>query len=334
MSELRPIGKRAVRRSSGVESELVREMIKAHTSMPSLTLAKMILAQHPGAFRDAETLRNRIRYWRGQHGDRKRAQVEGKRMIPRSYARPFESFRLCGPSRVLVMSDLHIPYHDERAVEAAVEYGRKARADVVLLNGDLWDCYQLSRYNPDPRERSTGEELRAVRDFFEWLRERLPKARIVYKLGNHELRWTFFLRYAAPRLLGIEEFDLPSVLHLGDCGVELVPATDEVMCGDHLHVLHGHEIGSRGGGVSPARGLYLAVGACALAGHWHRTSAHNEPVLGGGVVATYSDGCLCGLSPEYARINKWNLGFSLIELDNRGGFRVEQRRILPSGKVV
>jgi hypothetical protein len=83
--------------------------------------------------------------------------------------------------------------------------------------------------------------------------------------------------------------------------------------------------------VNPARWLYLRAQATALCGHFHRTSNHTETDMDGAPTATWSAGCLCGLTPKWLRYNKWNQGFAYIESDGYD-FRVENLRII-EGKV-
>jgi len=54
---------------------------------------------------------------------------------------------LTGERRVLILSDIHVPFHDVQAIEAAVEWGRREKGVTdVLINGDLCDFYQLSNF--------------------------------------------------------------------------------------------------------------------------------------------------------------------------------------------
>lgn len=48
----------------------------------------------------------------------------------------------------------------------------------------------------------------------------------------------------------------------------------------------------------------------------------------GKVVSTWTTGCLCGLHPEFARMNEWNHGFAYVTSDIDGAFTVENKRIV------
>jgi hypothetical protein len=99
-----------------------------------------------------------------------------------------------------------------------------------------------------------------------------------------------------------------------------------------LAVVHGHEF-KGGGGVNPARWLFLQAVSTAMCGHFHRTSEHHEQGLDRRLHGVWSVGCACFLYPRWYRNNKWNNGFALTDVSNDGSFRVTNRRILRDGTV-
>jgi len=245
----------------------------------------------------------------------------------------------CGPYDVdtagtwLVVSDMHLPYHDRVALELAVREAVRRRVVGVLLNGDVLDSHELSDHEKDPRAARYVAEVEAGRRLLVWLRSSLPRARLIYKEGNHEERLTRYVFNRAPALFGLEAVTLPELLGCVGLGVEWVSDRRVVRLGN-LNVIHGHEY--RGGvsaPVNPARGVYLKARSVVLCGHWHRTSEHHERNIRGKSEAAWSVGCVCQLSPRYAPLNNWNLGFAFVRVGRDGGFEVDNRRVL-SGKVV
>jgi len=236
-----------------------------------------------------------------------------------------------GPFRALVLSDLHIPYHDRRAVIAAIDYGLQRDANMVLLNGDIIDFYALSFWQKDPRKRDAAKEIKLLRKFIGIIRETFPDADLVYKLGNHEDRWERYLVDKAPELLGIPEFDIQQVLGLAD--KELIRNYEPIGLGD-LNVVHGHEYRfAISNPVNPARGLFLRAKAMALCGHFHQSSQHTERTVDGRNIATWSTGCLCDLHPAYRPINNWNHGFAFVTVHASGKFEVENKYVSNTGKI-
>lgn len=245
--------------------------------------------------------------------------------IPQSIAQPWEPVPLHA-KRILILSDIHLPYHDGPALEAALKAGDALNPDAVLLNGDVVDFYGISRYQTDPRKRSLKAEIDSVRQFLAHLRARFRKARILFKLGNHEERWWPYLWSKAPELLGCDFMDLTVVFDTGPNRVELITDQRIIMLGK-LPILHGHEL-PKGmtNPVNPARGAFLRAIDIALIGHHHRSSEHTETSMLGSTITCWSTGCLCDLHPEYARINRWNHGFAMVEM-NGDDFTVSNKRI-------
>jgi hypothetical protein len=199
---------------------------------------------------------------------------------------------------------------------------------LILLNGDIADHYSISRWQTDPRLRDFPGEINAVKFFLKGLREQFPKARIIYKHGNHEERYDKFLQLKAPELLEVEQFSWKSIFGLDDYGIELVTNKRPIKLGE-LNVIHGHEyVFQISNPVNPARGLYLRSKVHCLGGHFHQTSQHSEKNLEQSVVSTWSTGALCDLHPEYRPLNPWNHGFAFVETDHAGAFRVDNLRIV------
>ena len=48
---------------------------------------------------------------------------------------------------IVFVSDLHAPYHDEGALSSAFNLIRRVSPDRIVLNGDVNDFFQLSRFN-------------------------------------------------------------------------------------------------------------------------------------------------------------------------------------------
>jgi predicted phosphodiesterase len=233
-----------------------------------------------------------------------------------------------GPAKVLSLSDVHIPYHDERALTAAVEYGRKKfKPDVVLLLGDFADFYAVSRWEKDPKKRNFVSELGVVEDCLRWLRGAFPKARIIYKEGNHEERYTHFIWQKAPELWDLPACRLENILHLDDMGIEMVTDKRIVMAGQ-LPCIHGHEPpAGLTNPVNQARGAFLRMLHSTLSAHGHRSSTHTEPNLFKKETTCFSQGCLCDMHPQYMPINKWDHSFATIEVAKDGEYDAQVRRL-------
>jgi predicted phosphodiesterase len=205
----------------------------------------------------------------------------------------WKAFDIPGKNRTLILSDVHIPFHSPEALELALDYGREKKCTLILLNGDIADHYSISRWQTDPGLRDFPGEVLAIKKFLKGLRKNFPKARIIYKHGNHEERYSVFMQHKCPEFLGLEQFEWGNVFSLPENKVELVHQKRPITLGK-LNVIHGHEYpGGISAPVNPARGLFLRGKCHAICGHLHQSSQHSEKTLEQSVVSTWSTGCLC-----------------------------------------
>lgn len=253
--------------------------------------------------------------------------------MPASVAEPWSPYELEVVGRVGILSDVHVPYHSETAVAAAVGHLKAVGIDALLLNGDVADFYSISRWEKDPSKRDFKGELEACRQFLAWIRQEFSGIPIVYKVGNHEERWQHYIWQHAPELSEDRLMSLQAWFRLDELQIETVDNKRPVMLGK-LPVLHGHELPK--GLASPvnvARGAFMRTLSTVLVGHSHRTSAHAETDLWHREIFCWSTGCLADLTPDYARINKYNHGFAVVDVHEGGEFDVENLRITADGVV-
>src|SRR6266496_167409 len=329
------------------KKQIADDLLSRFPKAPTKTLARMAYKAHPSVWLNLDNARSYFRHRRGAHGQKNRAETADKshfrtpqkpgdpfgRMPPQ--LREFEDWgpvKFLGPLRALIISDLHIPYYDREATICALKYGQELGADTILLNGDVADFFALSFWENDPRKRDFPQEIRDTKDFLRSVRDLFPKARIIYKLGNHEERMIRYMRVKAPELLGLPEFEIESVLGLADNDIQVVKDNRPIKFGG-LNVIHGHEYRfAITNPVNPARGLFLRGKTNAICGHFHQSSQHSERSLDQKVLSTWSVGCLSDLHPEYRPINNWNHGFMVVQIDKSGAFEVGNLRIV-NGKA-
>lgn len=212
----------------------------------------------------------------------------------------------------------------------AIQYGIDQKVDAVLLNGDIMDMYSASQHEKDPRKRDLKNEIDQTRQFLGMLRKAFDGKPIYYRAANHEYRLERYLMKYAEILLGMPEFELPTLLRLGELGIEYIKPQVPMHLGK-LTVLHGDEY--RGaGGVNPARWLSLRTGDNSLVGHFHRTSTHFDRTVRGDTRGWWSTGCLCALDPDWLRFTQWSHGLAIVNLNPDGSFEVENMTIV-NGKV-
>lgn len=323
------------------KAELVRKTIKEFTTDQGVKyskkkLSEIIYKRHPDLFTSAEHARNVVKKVTGSGGERANKeykQIEWKGLIlPEPEKEDYTKVQV-DQKRIAILSDIHFPYYDKKALDSALKSSFNFSPDCIILNGDSLDCYHLSSFEKDPKKRSFSYELSMLKSFFEQLRNRFPKARIIMKTGNHCDRYEKFILNRIPELIDLNFLSLENVIEAKKFGVEVVKNKRIIKVGQKLNVIHGHEL--RSGIISPvniARGFFLRTKASTIGGHHHRTSEHIEHDLNGEFIGCFSTGCLCELFPSYQPINGWNHGFALVE--NYGAeFHVRNLKII-DGKVL
>jgi hypothetical protein len=251
--------------------------------------------------------------------------------LPKSHPESYTPFAIDAPGRWLILSDVHVPWHDRETIQLAVREARRRGVVGVILNGDTLDYHELSTHDKDPGAARYVDEIDTGKALVRWLRQQLPSARIVVREGNHEERLTRYVLRNAPALYGLDCLTTPQLLELDNIGADWVGDKRVILLG-RLPVLHGHEYPGSGG-VNPARWLYLRTNYSAMCGHFHRTSESGERNVIGKEQRTWSIGCACYLFPRYRRLNNWNSGCAFVEVAKDGTFSVDNLRVF-GGKLV
>lgn len=322
--------------------EVKKYCMKWH-DLPDNTVARMIYKDFPLAYKTYDAARTAVRYYRNHQGEksRKHNHDSGKPLtfdstppkLPKSRIESTNVFTLpTSIKKVLFLSDIHIPYHDKKALLTAIEYGKRENVDCVYLNGDLLDLSAASFHEKKKGRASIDEELEAGQQFLIYLRSQFPNAVIYMIPGNHDIRIERLLMVKAPELIGIPEWRLDVLLHLRepDKNIIFIPYGSKVYFGKLL-VEHGDKLKGTGG-VNPARTLALKFKRHTICGHFHRTSEAMSKVYDGESVVCYSVGCLTDLEPDFMPVNEHNFGFAIIEMLGGGEFIVHNKKI-SKGKV-
>lgn len=322
-----------------IASDYIKELLTKFPNSGDRTIANLAFKKQPKLFTSFDHCRSMIKYYRGHNGEKNRSTLKDKRFvkqvktnienvwqIPISHSKDREVWRLPKSiKKVLLLSDIHFPYHDVKALETALKYGKKEGIDAIFINGDMIDFYQLSFHEKDPRVTDIAEELEMARNFFAMLQKQFPKVLVYYIPGNHEYRMERYLRVKAPELLDMQEFKLDVLLRVREFGVHYIEHGTKCYFGKLL-VEHGDKM-KGSGGVNPARSLFAKLKRHAICGHFHRTSEATEKVYDGDVVVTYSTGCLCELEPRYMEVNNHNHGFAIVDMDGEN-FAVSNKKIV------
>jgi predicted phosphodiesterase len=324
-----------------LQGSVICEYLEKFPKVQTMTLAKKIYKENKELFVNLEGVRSGIRYYRGTHGALQRSQLKDKKFtlqkpeppkLPPSEKENKETYILAkANNNILLISDIHAPYHDPEAIELALNYGIEKNVNTIFINGDLLDFHKLSKYEIDPRSINAAHEIKVAKEILEYIRYKFPTQTIIYYMGNHDHRFTKYMIQKAPELLDIPEFDLYHILNLQRLNIIHLTNNRGWKAGK-LNGRHGHEF-QGGGGVFPARAYYLKANDNIICSHVHTTSEYSIPDIGKSIRGGWTIGCLSDLDPDYNPNNRYNLGFARIEVFSDGNFRVENKRII-GGKVL
>jgi predicted phosphodiesterase len=227
-------------------------------------------------------------------------------------------------AKIIVLSDIHLPYHDPNALRIALEYMDDCQPDTIVLNGDIADFYGVSSYAKTKKDAfSYQEELDFVRDWLEMLVARFPKSEIYYIEGNHETRAKRTLANRAPDYLSVRDLRVKVQLGLDILGIIWVPESQELKIGN-LMFIHGHKARRHAG--TTARAHFEDYGCSIIVGHVHRLSvAYKRNKFGNH--AMIENGTLCDLDVEYMKYPDWQHGFTEVNYDG-DDFSIVQHPII------
>lgn len=152
--------------TNSINAQTARKYRSANPDMPTKKLARIMYDENNLLFKNEESARTTLRYIEGKSGRghmlsavknseffKEEARPYNPYKLPDSDETVFEPYEIKGHKRVLILSDIHAPYHNIDAITAALQHAKKSKPDALLLNGDTIDCHRLSRFIKDPKEK-------------------------------------------------------------------------------------------------------------------------------------------------------------------------------------
>ena len=120
-------------------SEFIEKLVAEFPDVAAMTLAKKAYKEAPSLFMSLESARSTVRRVVGAMGGENRGKRSDKSLYraTRKTGNPFgaipkpispwefewKAIQYDGPFRCLILSDIHIPYHDWDALQVALNYG-------------------------------------------------------------------------------------------------------------------------------------------------------------------------------------------------------------------
>lgn len=203
---------------------------------------------------------------------------------------------------VLIGSDIHFPYQDDKAVKAFRNYCKSLQPALIILNGDLLDFYKLSRFSKSPEGKNPAEEIEMCRSFLSGLRKDCPNSAIYYTIGNHETRLAKYILDNAPQIACLVD-NVFNIIRTDEFNVK---GCASLTLNDTFVFKHGTRLGNKSGlsAIKELEAHYLS----GATGHTHRLARFSTRKSGRRFV-WFETGCLCYLNPEYMMNADWEQGF-------------------------
>lgn len=236
---------------------------------------------------------------------------------------------------VLSLFDVHVPEADAFAFKAVLDFAKDAQPAHVVIGGDFLELESCSQHGGNPSPLALVDEIKAGRKALDRLRDACPTAAFTYLEGNHETRLNRVVASALPTFDGA--VDLPSLLCLGDLGVEWVPYRRlwvPPVPGAKLSYTHGEWAS-----LHHAKKHLEAYGTSVRYGHTHRPQSYSRSYGDGRVLMAIGTGCLRTLDPGWiGPNNSWSHGFGWDEFMPDGTFTAQnfviaKRKFAWRGKI-
>lgn len=232
---------------------------------------------------------------------------------------------------VVSISDIHFPYHNKQLLESTLLLIGDIQPDVVVINGDVNDFFQLSRFNQGlERLDDLQEEIDMGVEFRKTLREMLPDAVMRENLGNHDERILSYIENNARSLSSLRALKPESLLGLEELEITLFGRAGHRIRPEFVFE-HGHVVRGEAGASAKARLTNTLISG--MMGHTHRMAEY--PKFGYRNLTWYEQGCLCDRNAEY-KIGEtnWQPGIAVCHFSTRtDNYHVELVRAVSQGYI-
>jgi hypothetical protein len=220
--------------------------------------------------------------------------------------------------KIVVISDLQVPYHDERAVRNVASFIRRFKPDQVITIGDEIDLPQISRWTegtPGWFEQSLGTDRDATVQIL-WDLQVTDMIR-----SNHTDRLYNVIMKKIPAFLALPELKFEKFMKLDTLGIKFHRKPLE-FAPDWI-AIHGDE-----GSVKPTPGLTALDsarkhGKSVVCGHTHRAGQSAFTEASGGVLGRVLRGVEVGNLMDFKKagytkgVANWQQAFAVFYVDKK-----------------
>lgn len=208
----------------------------------------------------------------------------------------------------VILHDAHVPFHDLSAIHAAIETIHFLKPDNLIILGDWYDCYQISKFTKNPtRAMEFQADLDAGAELLSAAGRHVRNKK--FQSGNHEDRirkWS----WDHPETASLKALAPTELFKLDELGFEYYPYDTPVPFSPFFTLTHGNIVRKFAGYT--AKAMLEMYNTSGYSGHTHRAGMFHRTTPGLGKQTWAEGGCLCNLEPEYLHVADWQQGFGLI----------------------
>jgi predicted phosphodiesterase len=196
---------------------------------------------------------------------------------------------------VVILTDIHAPYHNSAQLKAALELIADLQPHVVVINGDTNDFFGISRFNKsNERADELQSDLDIGNDIRAAIRKAAPNAVIRENLGNHDERVVTYIELNAKQLHSLRALKPEKLFMHDELEITLYGREGHRIRPEFVFE-HGHVVRKDSGASAKSRLNDTLISG--FMGHTHRLGDARR--TGYRDLRWFEGGCLCQQSPDY-----------------------------------
>lgn len=225
-----------------------------------------------------------------------------------------------GIKTVVIASDFHDIDCDPFVLSVFLSTVERLQPDIIVLNGDIYDEYEFSHFDQDPRKINIKQRYEYVKEqILRPIRVACPEAQIDFIIGNHEHR---IIRHMADRspslrvLMDLMGNSFSQLLQLDEFKINLI-------CKSDLAAFRPADI------LKEIKKNYKVYFDCltvcheadpnfvlsGVSGHTHKPKLTTKVNEVAGNTFWYVTGCMAKVDIEYSeRMNRYQNGFCIVHV--------------------
>ena len=179
--------------------------------------------------------------------------------------------------RVVVLSDLQIPYQNNSVVQTTLDFIQDYKPDELWCVGDELDAPEPSRWNKGMAgeyAETLQESIDLTHQIMRNYRAALGKKPFYIQRSNHTDRIDTYMRKYAPAFMSLKSLEIEQLLGYDKLGVTYLHKMHELMPG--WVMAHGDEGALNRAPGATALNLAKRLGKSVVCGHTHRVGLQHE----------------------------------------------------------